>query len=85
MGIIHSRASKKNARAQASLANAEAKAVKQGTRQAGQDAVAAKWQPVVDAIAAGEADWDDMSRLEKLSMPLAYQLKCKAAARARRQ
>ena len=60
--------------ASARLANAQAK-------NAAGDPVAEKWEPVVAAIEAGEASWGDLSRVQKLSMPISYQLRCKAAAR----
>ena len=62
--------------ANARLANAQAK-------QAAGDPVAEKWEPVVAAIEAGQASWDDLSRVQKLSMPISYQLRCKAAGRRR--
>ena len=78
----------KNASAQARLAKAETKALKGQAqadaaeqRQARVDATGTRWQPILDAIEAGEASWDDLSRLQKLSMPIGYQLKCKAATR----
>ena len=78
----------KNASAQARLAKAETKALKGQAqadaaeqRQARVDATGTRWQPVVDAIEAGEASWDDLSRLQKMSMPIGYQMKCKAAMR----
>jgi len=78
----------KNASAQARLAKAETKALKgqaraaaAETQQARRDASDAKWQPILAAIQSGEASWDDLSRLQKLSMPIGYQLKCKAATR----
>jgi protein involved in temperature-dependent protein secretion len=81
-------ATTKNASAQARLAKAETKAVKaQGKtdagaqRQARVDATGTKWEPVVAAITAGEASWDDLSRMQRLSMPIGYQMKCKAAMR----
>ena len=79
----------KNASAQARLAKAETKALKgqaqaasaADQRHARVDATGTRWQPVVAAIEAGEASWDDLSRLQKLSMPIGYQLRCKAAMR----
>jgi hypothetical protein len=60
--------------ANARLANAQAAEV------AG-DPMAAKWEPVVTAIESGQASWDDLSRLQKMSMPMSYQLRCRAARR----
>lgn len=62
--------------ANARVANAQA-------RQAAGNPVAEKWEPVVAAIEAGQASWDDLSRMQKLSMPISYQLRCKAAERRR--
>jgi hypothetical protein len=62
--------------ANARLVNAQAK-------QAAGDPVAEKWEPVVAAIEAGEASWADLSRMQKLSMPVSYQLRCRAAERRR--
>lgn len=62
--------------ANARLANAQAK-------QAAGDPVAEKWEPIVAAIEAGEASWDDLPRLQKMSMPVGYIIRCKAAQRRR--
>jgi hypothetical protein len=43
-----------------------------------------KWDEVLASIEAGEASWDDLSRMQKLSMPIGYQLRCKAASRRQR-
>ena len=40
-----------------------------------------QWDQVLASIEAGEASWDDLGRLQKLSMPVGYQLRCKAASR----
>ena len=73
--------------AEARLADAQAKQVKKQGQQARQQdaaaAAAAKWGPVVEAIEAGQASWDDLSRVQKLSMPVGYQLRCRAAGRRR--
>ena len=53
------------------------------TRQLEGDPVAAKWEPVVASIEAGDLSWDDLSRVQKLSMPIGYQIRCKAAERRR--
>jgi hypothetical protein len=65
--------------ANARLANAQAKQVKQGAASETAD----KWQQIVDSIAAGEASWDDLSKIQKLSMPIGFQIRCKAAQRRR--
>ena len=62
--------------ANARLANAQAR------RVAGNPA-AGKWEPIVAAIEAGEASWDDLPRLQKMSMPVSYIVRCKAAERRR--
>jgi len=62
--------------ANARLANAQAK-------QLAGDPVAEKWEPIVAAIEAGEASWDDLPRIQKMSMPVGYILRCKAAERRR--
>ena len=43
-----------------------------------------QWEQVLAAIEAGEASWDDLTRMQKLSMPIGYQLRCKAASRRQR-
>jgi hypothetical protein len=67
---------KKERAASTRLINAQA-------RQLEGDPVAEKWEPVVAQIEAGEASWDDLSRMQKLSMPIGYQIRCKAAERRR--
>ena len=74
--------SRREAETKERLANA--RLAKAQTRQASAgvpDPVAAKWDQVIAAIEAGDATWDDLSRVQKLSMPIGYQLRCKAAAR----
>ncbi len=56
----------------------ELKAEKQAAQRDGQ---AETWQPILDAITAGEASWDDLTQMQKLTMPVGYQIKCRAAAR----
>lgn len=65
--------------ANARLANAQSKQMKQEALTQS----AAKWQQIVDAIEAGEASWEDLSRMQKLSMPIGFQIRCKAAERRR--
>ena len=73
----------KAAVAQARAADEEAKLLK-AQRKAQPTAASQQWDQVVAAIEAGEASWDDLSRLQKLSMPIGYQLRCKAASRRQR-
>ena len=40
-----------------------------------------QWDEILAAFEAGEATWDDLSRMQKLQMPITYQVKCKAAQR----
>jgi len=40
-----------------------------------------QWDEILAAFEAGEATWDDLSRMQKLQMPITYQMKCKAAQR----
>jgi hypothetical protein len=40
-----------------------------------------QWDEILAAFEAGEATWDDLSRMQKLQMPISYQMKCKAAQR----
>jgi hypothetical protein len=74
MGLIHSRASKKRDRAAAALAGEQRKGL-QAERKDGQ------WDEILASFEAGETVWDDLTRLQKMSMPIGYQLKCKAAQR----
>lgn len=74
MGLIHSRAAKKRNKAEAKLLNAQTKQVEGG----------GKWQKILDSIESGEASWDDLSRTQKLSMPMAWQMRCRAADRKNR-
>ena len=76
--------SRREAETKEHLANARvAKAQAQQAKKEAGDQAAEKWKPVVAAIEAGEASWDDLSRMQKLSMPISYQLRCKAAERRR--
>jgi hypothetical protein len=78
MGIR--RKKKKALKAETRLWNAQADQVEKTTAAA---AVPGKWDSVVAAIAAGEASWDDLSTMQKLSMPISYQMRCRAAQRRR--
>ena len=40
-----------------------------------------QWDEILAAFEAGEATWDDLSRMQKLQMPITYQIRCKAAQR----
>jgi hypothetical protein len=73
----------KAAAAQARASDEEAKLLK-AQRKAQPAAGSQQWDQVLAAIEAGEASWDDLSRLQKLSMPVGYQLRCKAASRRQR-
>lgn len=75
MGLIHSRASKKLARAETKLLEAQ-------TRQVDQQTIGT-WAQICAAIEAGEASWADLSPLQKLAMPIHYAVRCKAAERRR--
>jgi hypothetical protein len=73
----------KAAAAQGRAADQEAKLLKaqrKATPKA-QPAASQQWDEVLAAITAGEASYADLSRLQKLSMPIGYQLRCKAASR----
>jgi hypothetical protein len=61
----------KEAIANARLANAQAAAAA-GPNQ---------WDEILAAFQSGDAVWDDLTRMQKLQMPIPYQLKCKAAQR----
>lgn len=75
MGVFHSRASKKRDKAEAELLKAQKKQVRKDTGN--------QWDQILASIESGEVSWDDLSRLQKLSMPVAYQIRCKAAERRR--
>jgi hypothetical protein len=74
----------KAASAQARAARQEAKLFraqrKQETGQRNQETIQ-QWDEILAAFEAGEATWDDLSRMQKLQMPITYQVKCKAAQR----
>jgi hypothetical protein len=89
MGLIHTRASKKRDKAQAKEATQEAKLAKAQRKQAGGGssrvpAGNSQWAPILVAIESGEASWDDLSRVQKLTMPLVWQMRCRAADRRNR-
>jgi hypothetical protein len=86
MGLIHSRASKKRDKAEAKLLDAQAKQAKQEKQAAKhetKDAAKDQWEQILATIESGEASWDDLTRMQKMSMPISYQLRCKAAERRR--
>ena len=41
----------------------------------------AQWDEILAAFEAGEVVWDDLGRMQKLEMPITYQIKCKATQR----
>jgi hypothetical protein len=69
-----------NASAQARLARAETTAVKAQGKQARPAADTQQWDDILAAIVAGEVSYADLGRLQKLAMPIGYQIRCKAAA-----
>jgi endonuclease I len=74
----------KAASAQARVAREEAKQLKaqgkQETEQRNQE-TDQRWEEILAAFEAGEVTWDDLSRMQKMQMPITYQIKCKAAQR----
>jgi hypothetical protein len=77
MGLIHTRASKKRDKQEAKLLREQRHQAK-GTGDA-------RWEQVLAAIESGEVTWADVGRLDKMSMPLGYQMRCKAADRRNRK
>jgi hypothetical protein len=77
--------SRREAETKERLANARLARAKVHQQAAGvaAPAGASKWECVVAIIEAGEASWDDLSRMQKMSMPIGYQIRCKAAERNR--
>jgi len=71
--------SRREAETNAYIANA--KLLQQQARREEADAEAAKWEPIVQAIEAGEATWEDLPMVQKLAMPAKYIIRCRAAAR----
>ena len=72
----------KAASAQARAAREEAKLARAQRRQeAGQQGMS-QWDEILATFEAGEVTWDDLSRMQKLQMPITYQIKCKAAQRS---
>ena len=77
------RKTKRALKAEARLWNAQADQVDRTTAAQKSQAVADRWEPVTAAIEAGAASWADLSRAQRLSMPLAYQIRCRSAERRR--
>lgn len=75
------RKAKKALAAEARLWNAQAAQVEQAASSQRSQDTANKWGPVVEDIESGRASYDDLTRMEKMSMPLSYQLRCRAAQR----
>ena len=73
--------SRREAEANAYIANA--RLLQQQARREAADAEAAKWEPIVQAIESGEAWWNDLPKLQRLSMPAKYTIRCLAAERRR--
>jgi hypothetical protein len=68
--------SRREAETKERLANA--KLVKAQLRQ---QEPPSQWDEILAAFEAGEVTWDDLTRMQKLQMPITYQVKCKAAQR----
>jgi hypothetical protein len=73
--------SRREAETKSHLANA--RLVQQQARREAADAEAARWEPIAEAIEAGELCWNDLPKLQKLSMPAKYIARCLAAERRR--
>lgn len=67
--------------ASAKLAKAELKQVKNNSKEASNE----QWEDILEAIRSGDASWEDLTKLQKLTMPVGYQLKCKKAERESHQ
>jgi hypothetical protein len=77
------RKTKRALKAEARLWNAQAAQVERATAAEKSQAVADQWEPVTAAIEAGTASWADLSRVQRLSMPMSYQIRCRSAERRR--
>lgn len=73
--------SRREAEANAYIANA--RLLQQQARREAADAEAAEWEPIVQAIEAGEAWWNDLPKIQRLAMPPKYIVRCLAAERCR--
>jgi hypothetical protein len=67
--------------ASARMIRAQEKQLKKQEAADKEDTLTAKWEPIVTAIEAGDATWEDLTKMQKLSMPVKYQLRCRAARR----
>ena len=87
MGLIRSRAKKLDRKASAAEHKAQTKLLKEQikqvkqVKQVKQEQDNIQWDEILAAFQAGEVKWEDLGRMQKLTMPIAYQLKCKAAQR----
>jgi hypothetical protein len=81
MGLIRSRAKKLDRKASAAEHKAQTKLLKEQVKQVKQEQDNIQWDEILAAFEAGEMIWDDLSRMQKLQMPIIYQGKCKAAQR----
>jgi hypothetical protein len=73
--------SRREAETKSHLANAQL--IQAQARREAADAEAAKWEPIAQAIEAGEACWNDLPKFQRLSMPAKYTVRCLAAERRR--
>lgn len=73
--------SRREAEANAYIANA--RLLQQQARRDAADAEAAEWEPIVRAVEAGEAWWNDLPKIQRLAMPPKYTVRCLAAERCR--
>ena len=73
--------SRREAETKAHLANA--RLLQAQARLEAADELAAKWEPIVQAVEAGELCWNDVPKLQRLSMPPKYLVRCLAAERCR--
>jgi hypothetical protein len=84
MGLIRSRAKKLDRKASAAEHKAQTKLLKEQVKQVKQvkqEQDNIQWEEILAAFEAGEVTWDDLSRMQKMQMPVTYQIKCKAAQR----
>jgi len=82
MGLIHTHASKQRDKAQAKEAKATAKLAKAERKQlSNQRGPANQWDDILAGFESGEITWEDLGRMQKMQMPIGYQIKCKAAER----
>lgn len=74
MKIHTGRAVRKSAKMDYKIKREQLKAIKADQPQN-------KWDELLASFEAGEVTWDDLTTIQKLSMPIGYQIKCKAAQR----